>query len=213
MTQQPTTKIELCKVGKRFRLEWIFKNTNFTFQNGNAYAVLGPNGSGKSTLLQIIVGSLSPSSGTVQYTYMGKPVDSLSVYPLIAIAAPYLELIEEFTLQEMVHFHAKLKPLTANLNPHAAIDLMELSHAKHKQLRFFSSGMKQRAKLGLALLSDVPVILLDEPATNLDAKALEWYLTMVNTYTEGKLLIVASNQAQEYAFCKQQLLIPDFAAR
>ncbi|OWY24099.1 ABC transporter ATP-binding protein [Sphingobacteriales bacterium UPWRP_1] len=203
-------KIELNKIGKRFRLEWIFKNVTYTFETGNAYAILGPNGSGKSTLLQIIAGCLSPSSGKIRYAVSGTETDVLSVYPFLSLAAPYLELIEEFSLLEMVQFHEKLKPFTNRLTSQQAIDRMELSHARNKQLRFFSSGMKQRVKLGLALLSDTPAVLLDEPTTNLDAKAVDWYLNLVNSNTSQRLIVVASNQPQEYGFCSHLLHITDF---
>ncbi|OWY25714.1 ABC transporter ATP-binding protein [Sphingobacteriales bacterium UPWRP_1] len=203
-------KIELNKVGKRFRLEWIFKNVSYTFETGNAYAILGPNGSGKSTLLQIIAGSLSPSLGKISYAVQGHETDVLSVYPFLSVATPYLELVEEFSLLEMVQFHEKLKPFTDRITPQQAIDRMELSHARNKQLRFFSSGMKQRVKLGLALLSDTPAVLLDEPTTNLDSKAVEWYLNLVNSNAARRLIVVASNQPQEYGFCRHHLLITDF---
>ena len=61
-------EISLNNIGRRFNKEWIFKNINYNFKQGQTYAILGPNGSGKSTLLSILLGSLTPSEGEISYT-------------------------------------------------------------------------------------------------------------------------------------------------
>ncbi len=203
-------KIELQNIGKRYRLEWIFKEVNYTFESGTAYAILGANGTGKSTLLQILAGSLLPTSGKVSYQLDGKPVESTDTYQYLSIAAPYLELIEEFSLLELVKFQLKFKPFINGLGVSDIIEHLQLSHAQHKRIAFYSSGMKQRVKLGLAVLSASPLVLLDEPTANLDVNVCEWYLEMVQQFAADKLLIIASNQPSEYSFCSHQLTITDF---
>src|SRR5260221_5717807 len=109
-------KITLENIGRRFNRDWIFRAIDYTFISGKIYAVLGPNGSGKSTLLQVLNGSLSPSAGKINYFFEEKPVEIDDVYQHLSLAAPYLELIEEFTLSEMLDFHFKFKPYITEVN-------------------------------------------------------------------------------------------------
>ena len=203
-------QIILEQIGRRFNREWIFKNINYSFNSGESYAILGINGSGKSTLLQVISSSLTPSTGTLKYIVEEKEIEVENVYQHLSIAAPYLELIEEFTLLEVLDFHFSFKERLNNLNNQALIDLLNMDSSKNKQLKYFSSGMKQRVKLILAFCSDTSILLLDEPTSNLDEQGIAWYLDLVNQFSKDRLIIVCSNQAHEYAFCKHQLSVADF---
>ena len=203
-------QIILEQIGRRFNREWIFKNINYSFKSGESYAILGINGSGKSTLLQVISSSLTPSTGTLKYIVEEKEIDVENVYQHLSIAAPYLELIEEFTLLEVLDFHFSFKERLNNLNNQALIDLLNMDSSKNKQLKYFSSGMKQRVKLILAFCSDTLILLLDEPTSNLDEQGIAWYLDLVNQFSKDRILIVCSNQAHEYAFCNHQLSILDY---
>ncbi len=202
--------IQLQNAGKRFRLDWIFRGLNYTFQQGERYAVLGPNGSGKSTLLKVLSGHLSPSKGSVSFENQEKKVEPDAVYRHISYAAPYIELIEEFTLEEALKFHAGLKPLAPGFTPARLYDLLALPRARTKEIRFFSSGMKQRVKLALAVCSDTPVMLLDEPATNLDTQGINWYKNLVADYAANRLVIIASNDPHDAEFCPVHLNILDY---
>lgn len=205
--------IDLANIGKKYRNEWIFRNTNLTFTAKESYTFVGPNGSGKSTLLQVISGILPQSEGQITYTSGSQAVSIDDIYKQIVIAAPYLELIEEFTLLEMVEFHQKFKPFKNQISPTQLLELIQLAPHKNKPVKNFSSGMKQRLKLGLAFYSDCPIILLDEPTSNLDAQASQWYLNQVEEHTQERLLIICSNQPSEYTFCKNIVDIRDFKVR
>ena len=203
-------KITLTNTGRRFNRDWIFKGIDYTFTSGNSYAVLGPNGSGKSTLLQILNGSLSPSAGTVTFFQNEQPIDIEMVFKHITLAAPYLELIEEFSLQEVIDFHFQFKPYIAGMDKAGLIALLGMQTSKNKLVKYFSSGMKQRLKLALAFCSDTAILMLDEPTSNLDAQGVEWYQELVKQYAGNRLIIVGSNQEQEYSFCKDKLIITDY---
>jgi ABC-type multidrug transport system ATPase subunit len=202
--------ISLDQTGKRFNYDWIFRGVSLTFQAGERYAILGPNGSGKSTLLQVISGAVQHNEGTVQYSTPEKPIAPDAFFRYCAIAAPYLELIEEFTLTEIITFHTQFKPFLPGITSAMAMEMVGLEKAAHKQLRNFSSGMKQRIKLALAILSDVPVLLLDEPCTNLDAAGVALYQGLINQYGGNRLIIVSSNDEQEYFMCKHHIRITDY---
>src|ERR1700759_3636761 len=153
-------QITLTNIGRRFNRDWIFRNIDHTFTIGESYAILGPNGSGKSTLLQVLNGSLSPSIGTISYTNAGQAVEVDKVFEHLSLAAPYLELIEEFTLAEMIDLHFKFKPYKAGMNSTSVIDVLGMEANKNKLIKYFSSGMKQRLKLALAFCADTPLVVL-----------------------------------------------------
>ena len=201
--------IQLENLGKKFRREWIFRNVNLTFEAGNNYTFVGPNGSGKSTLLQVLVGVMPQTEGKIAYLLDNQVIEIDDIYKKIVVAAPYLELIEEFTLLESVEFHQKFKPFKDEITPSQLIDLLQLSPHKDKTIKNFSSGMKQRLKLGLAFYSEVPIILLDEPTSNLDAQGVAWYLEQIEQHTADRLLIICSNQPTEYTFCKNIIDVRD----
>lgn len=202
--------IRLENAAKRYRMEWVFRRLDYTFETGKSYAILGPNGSGKSTLLKVLSGFLSPSRGKVVFEEDGKPVSIENIYRHISLAAPYAELIEEFTLLEAVRFHRRFKPFLPGYDHKAVLDLLPFGAQQHKQIRYFSSGMKQRLKLALAFCSDTSVVLLDEPTTNLDLQGQEWYRRMVAQFAAGRLLIVASNVEEDVAFCEGRLEILEY---
>ncbi len=202
--------ISLTNTGKRFNREWIFRHISYTFTTGNQYAIVGPNGSGKSTLLQVIGGAISASEGKLQYQLEQAILPPDQVYKQTAIAAPYLELIEEMTLREFLQFHHRFKPLKKGCDIRAAMAAVGLETAADKQIRFFSSGMKQRVKLAQALFSEAALLLLDEPCTNLDAEGIKLYQRLIAEYGSDRLIIVSSNDENEYSFCKEKIDLRDF---
>lgn len=198
--------ISLHNAGKRFNRDWIFRHFTFNFLPTGSYAITGPNGSGKSTLLQVIAGAMLHSEGEINYT------DALSAtikepYQQLAIAAPYLELIEELTALEFLKFHEGFKPFTHSFA--GILDAVNLGNAATKQIRYFSSGMKQRLKLAQAFFSDTPVLLLDEPTSNLDSEGVRVYLDLVQSQVNKRLIIVSSNVREEYTFCETVIDIAD----
>jgi ABC-type multidrug transport system ATPase subunit len=199
-------KILIENLGKKFNREWIFRNIHLELQIGNAYALTGSNGSGKSTFLQIIAGILPYSTGKILYQNNGKWISEEHIYQYLALATPYLELIEEFTLLEMVKFHTRFKKFKPPMKPQTLIEILGLSKAQNKELKYFSSGMKQRVKLGLAFYSDCPILLLDEPTSNLDAQGIDWYKNEILSNLQNRLLVIASNQADEYNFCCKETI-------
>lgn len=202
--------IKLTEAGKRFRFDWIFRGLNAYFETGKSYALLGPNGSGKSTLMKVLSGHLTLSKGRIEFEENSKKIDPDLVYRKISYAAPYVELIEELTLEETLRFHSRLKPLLPELGVDQVYELLQLPRARHKELRHFSSGMKQRVKLALAVCTDAPVLLLDEPTTNLDLEAIKWFKQLVADHSANRLLVIASNDPGDLELCQEQINILDY---
>ena len=203
-------KISLSEAGKRFNRDWIFRKFNYSFQSGTAYAITGANGSGKSTLLQAIGGAMSLSAGTIEYQVNETNLEPDLAFTHVSMAAPYMELIEEMTAYEFLEFHQTFKPFLPGLDVSAILKEVQLSTAKDKQIRYYSSGMKQRVKLAQAIFSNSSCILLDEPCTNLDVEGINLYKQLIASYTRDRLVIVSSNDLQEYGFCTDTIRIENY---
>ena len=116
ITTTKLDKIVLTDAGKRFNREWIYRHCSIELSVGKAYAITGPNGSGKSTLLQAIAGSMQLSEGSIIWNDTeSADIDAEQIYQQLAIAAPYLEVIEEMTAKEFLEFHAQFKPLISSV--------------------------------------------------------------------------------------------------
>lgn len=193
------------QLGKQFQEEWIFKGLDFRFQSNKIYAITGPNGSGKSTLLQVLSGFMPQTSGEINFESNGKQVSPENFYQYISVATPYTSLIEEFTGQEQVKFHYQFKKLRQGKQLNTLLRDINLPATTNKLLKNFSSGMKQRLKLGLAFYSDTPIILLDEPTSNLDEQGIAWYQKLVTEERSNRLIVICSNQSYEYEQSDEQL--------
>ncbi len=202
--------LSLNNIGKRYNYEWIFRNLSTTLESGNRYAILGPNGAGKSTLLKIISGSLSPSEGKAVFLKDESEINIDHLYQYVSIAAPYLELIEEYTLKELFHFHHQFKPFIKGSSFKEMAAEVQLRDAYNKQIRYYSSGMKQRAKLAQAFFSDTPILLLDEPCTNLDKEGVQLYQKLLSEQVKNRLIIISSNSLEEYIDCDEHIHITDY---
>jgi ABC-type multidrug transport system ATPase subunit len=200
-------KIDLVNAGKRFNREWIFRSATLSFTSSNAYAITGPNGSGKSTLLQAIGGMLQLSEGSIQYAIDNKQLAGEEAYKEISFCAPYLDVIEEMTLTEFLDFHSQFKTFLPSFSTKKIIAEIGLEGAANKQIRFYSSGMKQRVKLAQAIFSNTTIILLDEPCSNLDVRGIELYHSLINNYCKERLVIICSNDEVEYKFCNEVISI------
>jgi ABC-type multidrug transport system ATPase subunit len=224
--------ISLQNTGKRFNREWIFRKFNYQFLQGKSYAITGPNGSGKSTLLQIIAGATMHSEGTITYEQQTATTNNKQqtenekretrneqqqttnnkqpelAYQQISIAATYLELIEEMTANEFLSFHSSFKTLTKPFSEILAA--VGLEKAAEKQIRYYSSGMKQRLKLAQAFFSNTTVLLLDEPTTNLDEDGIAIYKKLWKENTANRLVIVSSNDKVEYEECEEVIGIGEY---
>lgn len=201
--------VVLQNIGKKYNRQWLYKNLNFEFKNNERYAITGHNGSGKSTLIKMLLGYVMPTTGNISWNL---PNDTAHerLYHKIAFCAPYTDLPEEFSLTEVLQWYFNFKPLIQGREMEELIVQGRFSKDAHKTIAQFSSGMKQRLKLLLALNTDVPLLLLDEPTSNLDSFNTEWYLEHIQSISP-RTIIIASNEPKEYSFCSEELNLSDFA--
>jgi len=203
-------KISLHNAGKRYHREWIFRSLTIDLSAGESYALLGPNGSGKSTLLKVLSSFLRPSEGSVSYHEGTKTVDPDDIHRFISFSAPYMELIEELSVREHLFFHQRFKPFLEGLDVETCLAYMGFERHRDKAVKSLSSGMKQRLKLMLAIGSHSRILLLDEPATNLDSEGVTWYHGLLAHFRKGRTLVIASNREDEYVMCKHYIQMEDY---
>ena len=201
-TEQPPLQIVLDRVSKRFGREWVLRQLTQQYQSGSIYGIEGRNGSGKSTLLRLLAGQLSPSRGSVTFTLGGRPLPVAEVYRCVSWTGPYLEVVEELTIEEALQFHFGLKPLAAQLTVAEVLDRIELGAFRRRTLRDCSSGMRQRILLATGLYAATPLLLLDEPTVTLDRTAADWFTRELSRYAAGRLVVIASNDARDLALCR-----------
>lgn len=200
-------KITLENIGKKFSKEWIFRNIDFSFEKNNFYHISGSNGAGKSTLLQLVAGKITPSEGEIIYIDSNdKKIEQQNFYQYISFVSPYLRIPEEMTLTELLKFYSAFKEMKYPIS-----DILVKTDIKlppNKAIKLFSSGMKQRVKIMLALFSKAPVVMLDEPISNLDASGIAWYKNTIEAEKHDKLILVCSNNIyDEHFFCNKTLEI------
>jgi ABC-type multidrug transport system ATPase subunit len=204
-------QVKLDHIGKKFRREWIFRGITHLLEAGSRTVILGGNGSGKSTLLQIIAGYVTPTEGHLRFSRAGSSIDPAEIPGLVSFASPYLQLPDELTLSELIAHAAAFKPFLPEVRREELPGLMGLAAHENKFLREYSSGMKQRVRLALAILSDTPLLLLDEPASNLDARAVAWYKSLISAYSANRTICVASNAlSDEHYFCDTAIDVTTF---
>ena len=202
--------LQVQKASKRFHREWIFKNLDLELSAGDALAITGGNGSGKSTLLKCLSGAIPLTQGSIEYRSGATLLPEESWFRSLAIATPYLELPEEFTLNEALAFHFQFKKPLNQLTTQEILAILGLEKHQSKSISQFSSGMKQRVKLALAIFSEVPLLFLDEPTTNLDKQGVSWYLELLQQYAQDRILVICSNEPREYDFCEKKISLEDF---
>lgn len=188
--------ITLDNIGKQFKHTWIFRGINKSFDNNGEFVITGPNGSGKSTLMKLICGYSSPTEGHISYHDISNKIEDTEWYKHIAVCSPYMELIEDYTLSEMIDFHFKFKLPLPNTDIKELPKVMMLEHSTHKPIGSFSSGMMQRLKLGLTLFSSADLVLLDEPAMNLDKQGVEWYKGILQNQSSERIFLIFTNHPE-----------------
>ena len=200
--------ISLNQCGKSFNRHWLFQDLSGEFKTGEKWAILGPNGSGKSTLTLLLCGQILPTKGNIIHTHQQQQIPLNQLHRYVALASPALELNEDLNTKEIFDLHAKLKPMQVENAVDVFTSLAGYGKAVlSKPIATFSSGMKQRVKLSLALMSDTPLLLLDEPFTNLDKAGEGFVRELMESFGNDRLIFIASNREEEYEGCSHRLTL------
>lgn len=211
------TNIELsCEnLEKKFSNKTIFKGLNLTLKEKSSLVITGRNGSGKSTLLKVLANLIKENKGKVLLKIDGKDTERDSFYKHAGLLSPYLNLYDELTAFENLEFFYNLKyPKNTKLQMKERVNYLlervNLFDRRNDLLKDFSSGMKQRLKLGFAVLSNPEILLMDEPRTNLDAAGIDIVYGFAEEQKQGGILIIATNEAEDTKLCEETLNIEDY---
>ena len=167
-------------------------------------------GSQESGLPSVALAKEGVRSSASGFRKQSTIISTENIYQQVSICAPYLEVVEEMTVREFLDFHKGFKPFLPGVTTDTIISTIGLEEAVNKQIRYYSSGMKQRVKLAQCIFSDTAIVLLDEPCTNLDKAGIELYDSLINAYCKNRLVVVSSNDEEEYKFCQLKINISDY---
>lgn len=202
-------KIVLENIGKKYNKDWIFQGLDLTIESGNCFGITGGNGSGKSTMLQMLAGYSTPSAGRITWKLGEQPIEVTKIFEYISWCTPQVALYDEFSLQENIEFFLKFKKVRDQLSMKSIVEELRLESYQHRLLRHYSSGMRQRVKLGFAILADTPLLLLDEPVSHLDAVNTQWFQQLLTKHRERRSIFIASNNNSDELFLADQRIVMD----
>lgn len=201
--------ISLDNLSKRYGYQWIIRSMNLEIESGFRLGVKGHNGSGKSTLLNMISGMLASSEGQIIYRIGDKIISRSEIYRHLTFVAPYINIVDNYSLVEMYDLQSRFKPMRiGSLDEFVA--LTKLGKQEGKYIKDFSSGMRQRVQLALAILADSPLLMLDEPTSYLDSDAKEWYHNLLKDHMAERTIIIASNDAGDLQETQRIIDVEDF---
>jgi len=201
-------KIVVDSVGKYFGEKKIFTNMSFEISSKSSLAIVGPNGSGKTTLMRIICGLINPTEGEVSYFINEEKIKKDKMFSYIGFVGPYLELYNELSALENLHFFAKMKRLNQidnNLN--MLLEKMNLKGREFDLVKNYSSGMKQRLKYVFAMMSNPEILFLDEPTSNLDKEGINIVYDIMNSQKSKGILILATNDEADLKFGDNKIAV------
>ena len=205
-------RLEVEGITKRFIRRLLFRNLSFNLEGGQSIAITGSNGSGKSTLLRLVAGIMTPSKGDIKLVLEGRALASDERPLQVGFVAPYFNVYDGFSASENLEFIAKVRRLNEGKSRiQEVLETVSLSKRSNDLVKTFSSGMKQRLKLGAAILTSPPLLLLDEPTTTLDVAGIKIVRHLMQKQVEkGGLLILATNNPDEVSWCDSAIAIEDF---
>jgi heme exporter protein A len=196
--------LEIRNLTKRFGARTVFDQLNFSLPPNGSLVVTGKNGSGKTTLLRILCGLIKPTRGQITINSDGRNLTPEESKDLFGLVMPDLELYGELSALENLLFLSRIRGSNFDRNRlQEKLDWVGLTDRENDLVVSFSSGMKQRLKYAFALLFEPRILLLDEPAANLDQQGIELVAQTVSLQKERGILILATNEKADLEYGDQ----------
>ena len=210
-----TPSIQAQSLVKTFRDFWhrprveAVRSISFSVPVGQVFGLLGPNGSGKSTTIKMILGLLFPTSGSLEV--LGASPRSTAVKSRIGYLPEESYLYPHLTPLETLTFYAhlfRIPPAEARIRIEQLLDMIGLSHARHRPVGEFSKGMARRIGLAQALLNDPDLVILDEPTSGLDPQGTRQVKDLILALAaRGKTVLLTSHLLADVEDVCQQVAI------
>ncbi len=181
----------------------VLRDVSFEVGHGEIFGFIGPNGAGKTTTIRIMATLLEPLSGRVEVDGFDVSVDPEAVRKIIGYMPDHAGVYERVTVREYLEFFADSYRVAPDGNysvVDAVMELTDLTKLSDKLVATMSKGMKQRLQLARTLLHDPKVLVLDEPASDLDPRArIEIRDLLVELRSMGKTIFLSSHILTELA--------------
>ena len=199
---QARVRISFDRLAKRYDRRIVFRDVAGVADAGEVLLITGPNGSGKSTLLRILCGLIRPTLGTVSWSDGDRPVERTDWRRLLGVVAPGMAVYEELSAMENLRFFATVRGLGGGDDRcRECLAAVGLEPDRTTPAQGFSTGMLQRLKIAQAMLHSPPVLLLDEPGSNLDPAGQDWLAAWVQRQVEaGCTVVLATNDRDEMSW-------------
>ena len=198
-------KLTTTQITKKFNRKTLFRDLNISLETGDSISVTGKNGSGKSTLLQIIAGIQNPTNGRVEYTYNEEKIPRNELSSFYSYTGPLVNPYNELTAEENILFCSQTPD--EEKRAQSLMESFELAESSHKKTGHFSTGMKQRLRLICCFMKEKPVVILDEPGSNLDTSGREILYSHIESIKKDKIIIIATNDAEEMKICSKKMCL------
>jgi ABC-2 type transport system ATP-binding protein len=204
--------VEVVGVSKKYGAKTALEAVSFDVEVGDAVALVGRNGAGKTTLLRILSTLLKPSGGYARVLDMDGRFQASKIRRLLGYMPDALPMEEDLTVEEYLEFFAGLQGLKSNVREGSVkglVELLELGEVKDRTCGALSRGMQQRVGLARTLVHNPSVLLLDEPAANLDPRARIEIREVLKTLRKmGKTILISSHILMELEeFCNKIAVI------
>src|SRR6202046_2117569 len=187
--------VQLDNVSRMFGRFPALRKVSLDFIAGRCYVLLGENGAGKSTLLRILAGLLEPTLGTARILSEGKPEKIANQRARIGYMSHAPMLYDELSAEENLRYFAGLYRSCSCLTPSEALVAVGLDPTLTRPVGQFSQGMRQRTSLARVLLPQPPLLLLDEPFSNMDAAGANKMVALLGGLrAAGRTVVLTTHQ-------------------
>ena len=187
-------RVELTELSRHFGRRRAVSKITLTARQGDILGLLGPNGAGKSTLLGMLATLVAPTSGAIRFGASAISDDGAAIRGRIGLLAHELHLYPELSARQNLDFFARLYNLDAAAIVPRALASAGLTDRADDDVSSFSRGMRQRLALERALLHKPRLLLLDEPFTGLDDRAVTIVSDRLRELAaDGAIVVVATH--------------------
>ena len=189
-------EIKLISYNKKIKEDYVLKDINYTFKQGNIYGLIGKNGSGKTMLLKAMSGFLKPSNGKVivndQELYLKEefPKD-------MGVMIGNCEYIKDMTGKDNLKYLASLLKKIDDDRINEVIDIVNLTDEKDKLVKKYSLGMKQKLGIAQAIMEYPKILLLDEPFNGIDNKSVSKIKKYLYSIKKDTIIIIATHYKED----------------